>query len=182
MDFNLERFTEPNDDTNRAINSSLDIKEDPQGELYLKFYLASGRQLALSALGIREVMQQPPSKITSIPNTSPLLLGTMNFRGQIIWVVDLGQFIGESGLLNTDRPEIPIIAVELQEMLLGLAIEKLGPTDWLEAEHLQTYQNEGAAIDAFIQGVWNVEAESKPTNNLHLLDLNAVFESSQWVA
>jgi purine-binding chemotaxis protein CheW len=180
MDFDLERFTEPNEESERAINTGLEIKEDPQGELYLKFYLASGRQLALSALGIREVMQQSPSKITAIPNTSPLLLGTMNFRGQIIWVVDLGQFLGDSGLLNTERPEIPIIAVELQEVLLGLAIEKLGPTDWLEPERLEAYRNEGGAIDAFIQGIWKLGGES--SSILHLLNLSSVFESSQWAA
>jgi purine-binding chemotaxis protein CheW len=178
MDFDLESFTESNDGNERMLGANLEIKEDPQGELYLKFSLASGRQLALSAIGIREVMQQPPSKITAIPNTSPLLLGTMNFRGQIIWVVDLGQFLGDSMLLNTERPEIPIVAVELQEMLLGLAIEKLGPTDWLEQERLEAHQSQGEAIDAFIQGVWKSGSES--TNILHLLNLNAIFESSQW--
>jgi purine-binding chemotaxis protein CheW len=179
MDFDLERFIESNDDKERAIGSGLEFIEIPEGELYLTFYLASGKPLALPAISIREVMQQPPSKITSMPNTSPLLLGTMNFRGQIIWVVDLGQFLGDSGLLNTDRPEIPIIAVELQDTLVGLAIEKLGATDWLKAENLATKESPVEAMDAFIQGIWQIATESID-ETLYLLNLNAIFESSQW--
>ncbi|MFM6409953.1 MAG: chemotaxis protein CheW, partial [Microcystis sp.] len=65
--------------------------ETPVGELYLRFYLPSQEEFALSAVSIGEVIQQPLDRITPIPNASPLLLGTINLRGQVIWVADLGQ-------------------------------------------------------------------------------------------
>jgi twitching motility protein PilI len=97
-----------------------------EGELYLRFYLPSADEFALPATGIKEVMQQSPDRITAIPNASPLLLGTINLRGQVIWVADLGQFLGDSHLLNIDRGEIPVIAIEDQETILGLAVDRLG--------------------------------------------------------
>jgi twitching motility protein PilI len=52
--------------------------QTPVGELHLRFYLPSQDEFALPAFAIREVMQQPPGRITPIPNASPLLLGTIN--------------------------------------------------------------------------------------------------------
>src|SRR4028118_368020 len=84
--------------------------ETPEGELHLRFYVPSGNEFALPATGIKEVISQSPDRITAIPNASPLLLGTINIRGRVIWVSDLGQFLGDGMVLNTDRPEIPVIA------------------------------------------------------------------------
>src|SRR5919199_6294857 len=82
--------------------------ESPEGELHLRFFVPSGNEFALPATGIREVISPTPDRITPIPNASPLLLGTLNWRGQVIWVADLGQFLGDMAILNTDRPEIPV--------------------------------------------------------------------------
>ncbi|NEP44284.1 MAG: chemotaxis protein CheW, partial [Okeania sp. SIO2H7] len=60
--------------------------ENPEGELHLRFYLPSGNEFALPAMDIREVISQSPEGITVIPNVSPLLLGTINLRGRVIWV------------------------------------------------------------------------------------------------
>ena len=105
--------------TGNAQNIAPDNQElqTPVGELYLRFYLPSQDEFALSAVGICEVMQQPLDRITPIPNASPLLLGTINLRGQVIWVADLGQFLGDSSPLNTDRAEIPIIAIGTIEIV-----------------------------------------------------------------
>ncbi|MGH2412384.1 MAG: chemotaxis protein CheW, partial [Microcystaceae cyanobacterium] len=70
--------------------NSQDIPSDiqglgtPEGELHLRFYLPSHDEFVLRATNVREVMQQSPDRITAIPNASPLLLGTINLRGQII--------------------------------------------------------------------------------------------------
>jgi len=87
-------------------------------------------------VGIREVMQQPIDRITPMPNASPLLLGVINLRGQVIWVADLGQFLGDNKRLNTARSEITVIAIEEQETILGLAVERLGDMEWLDLNKL----------------------------------------------
>ena len=74
------------------LNSEFQTIQALEGELHLRFFLPSNEEFALPAIAIREVMQQPPDRITPIPNASPLLLGTINLRGQVIWVADLGQF------------------------------------------------------------------------------------------
>ena len=154
--------------------------DTPEGELHLRFYLASGREFALPATGIAEVTQPSPEQITPIPNASPLLLGTINLRGKIIWVADLGQFLGDSGSLNTDRPTIPIIAIENQDQIIGLAIERIGEMDWLDTENIQVTDSLPDNMAPFVQGQWQLNNDSE--QGLNLLDPARMLRSARWAA
>ncbi len=155
--------------------------ETPEGELYLRFYVPSGNEFALPAIGIREVIQQAPDRITPIPNVSPLLLGTLNVRGQVIWVADLGQFLGDTSPLNTDRGEIPVIAIEDQDAMLGLAVDRLLDMEWLDVEELKmATSNVPDSMAPFLRGEWLVdEVDNK---FLRLLDQVAILRSARWGA
>ncbi|MDX2097745.1 MAG: chemotaxis protein CheW [Leptolyngbyaceae cyanobacterium bins.59] len=151
--------------------------ESPEGELHLRFYVTSGNEFALPATGIREVISPPPDRITPIPNVSPLLLGTLNVRGQVIWVADLGQFLGDPNQLNTDRPEIPVIAVEDQDSMLGLAVDRIVGMDWLDTdEGIQMPTNVPDSMAPFLRGEWLIDN----TKYLRLLDQVAILRSARW--
>ena len=154
--------------------------ESPEGELHLRFYVPSGNEFALPATGIKEVISQPPDRITAIPNASPLLLGTLNIRGRVIWVSDLGQFLGDTSVLNTDRPEIPIVAVEDQDTMLGLAIDQIVGMDWLDIEQVQMPTNVPDSMAPFLRGEWVLDKESNKF--LRLLDQVAILRSARWAA
>ncbi|MEY2984647.1 MAG: chemotaxis protein [Cyanobacteriota bacterium] len=160
--------------------------QTPKGELHLRFSLSSQAEFALPAVSIREVMQRTSDHITPMPNTSPLLLGTINLRGQVIWVADLGRFLGGNISLNTDCTEIAVIAVEDQDMLLGLAIASLGNMEWLETDHLQSATHVPDHIAPYVQGEWLIselahgEAPPSPPKPLWLLDHVAVLRSPHW--
>jgi twitching motility protein PilI len=154
--------------------------ESPEGELHLRFYVPSGGEFALPATGIREVLSKEPDRITAIPNASPLLLGTINIRGRVIWVSDLGQFLGDTAVLNTDRPEIPIIAVEDQDTMLGLAIDRIVGMDWLDIDQVQMPSNVPDSMAPFLRGEWVLDKESNQF--LRLLDQVAILRSARWAA
>ncbi|WP_430015146.1 chemotaxis protein CheW [Microcystis protocystis FBCC-A270] len=168
--------------TGDAQNTAPDTQEleTPVGELYLRFYLPSQDEFALSSVGIREVMQQPVDRITPIPNASPLLLGTINLRGQVIWVADIGQFLGDSSPLNTDRAEIPVIVIEEQETILGLGVQRLGDMKWLDPDKLGSVVSIPDQIAPYVRGEWILGQESKKT--LRLLDHLGILRSSRWAA
>lgn len=160
--------------------SEIQELESPEGELHLRFFVPSGNEFALPATGIKEVLSKSPDQITAIPNASPLLLGTLNFRGRVIWVSDLGQFLGDIAVLNTDRAEIPIIVVEDQDTMLGLAIDRIVGMDWLDAEHLQLPSNAPDSMAPFLRGEWVLDKESNKF--LRLLDQMAILKSARWAA
>ncbi len=152
--------------------------ESPEGELHLRFYIPSHQEFALPAIGIREVIELSPDRITPIPNISPLLLGTLNLRGRVIWVADLGQFLGEATPLNTDRAEISVIAVEEQDIIVGLAVDSIGGMDWLDIKNLVAPTNIPDTMAPFLRGEWLLDAESNRC--LRLLDPMAILRSARW--
>ena len=154
--------------------------ESPEGELHLRFYVDSTQEFALSAAGIREVISVPLDRISPIPNALPMLLGTLNLRGRVIWVVNLGQFLGKTTALNTDRPEISVIAVEDQDTLVGLAVDKIVRMEWLAVEKVQILKNVPDSIAPFLRGEWLLD--EYPHQRLGLLDEKAILRSSRWVA
>jgi purine-binding chemotaxis protein CheW len=154
--------------------------DSPDGELHLRFFATLGDEFALPASGIREVIESPPDRITPIPNVSPLLLGTLNVRGRVIWVADLGQFLGEAVPLNTDRAEISVIAVEDQDMMLGLAVDRIVGMAWLDIDEIQMPTNVPDGMAPFLRGEWATGKGEHPF--LRLLDQIAILRSARWAA
>jgi twitching motility protein PilI len=154
--------------------------ESPEGELHLRFFIPSGDEFALPATGIKEVISPSPDRITPVPNVSPLLLGTLNIRGQVVWVADLGQFLGDLTPLNTDRSEIPVIAIEDQDIILGLAVDRIEDMDWLDVEDVQMPVNVPDSVAPFLRGEWVMDADND--HFLRLLDQVAIIRSARWAA
>ncbi len=152
--------------------------ESPEGELHLRFFVPSGNEFALPAIGIREVISPTPDRITPIPNVSPLLLGTLNVRGRVIWVADLGQFLGDSAPLNTDRPDISVIAIEDQDLMMGLAVDRIHEMDWLDIEDIQMPTSVSDSMAPFLRGEWVINPETDTV--LRLLDQIAILRSARW--
>lgn len=152
--------------------------ETPEGELHLRFFITAEGEFALPATGIRRIIEYAPDHITPVPNVSPLLLGTLNEQGRVIWVADLGQFLGQAKPMNTDRAEIPVIAVEDQGTMLGLAVHQIVGTDWLNLDELKVSATPSDSIAPFLKGEWALE-NSKA---LRLLDHIAILRSARWVA
>ncbi len=150
-----------------------------EGELCLRFDVPSGNEFAIAASGVREVMSVYLDRITPIPNASPFFLGTYNWRGQVIWVADLGQFLGDKVLVNTDISEISILIVEEQELVMGFAVHTVANTEWLNVnQNLAAEREIPAAMKPFIKGVYAISGSDTP--ELRLLDQVAILRSTHW--
>jgi purine-binding chemotaxis protein CheW len=116
-------------------------------------------------------------------------LGTLNVRGRVVWVADLGQFLGDSTPLSTDRQEISVIAIEDQDVMMGLAVDRIVGMDWLDIETVQMATNAAELTAPFLRGEWMLEGESsdplrdsKAGRSLKLLDQVAILRSARWAA
>jgi twitching motility protein PilI len=171
-----EEMDAPEFDTNETF-ASLSTPQTPEGDLYLRFFIESGEEFAFSAMGVREVLSLTPDQITPVPNVSPLLMGVLNFRGQVIWVADIGQFLGSAKLLNVERTEISIIVIEAQELTVGLAVAQVRGMEWLRIDAL--IPPSSSATDSmfpFLKGEWQGVSE-RP---LRLLDPTSILRSARW--
>lgn len=162
-----------------APNPNTPNVSSQDGELCLRFDVPSGNEFALPASGVREVMSVYFDRITPIPNASPFFLGTYNWRGQVIWVADLGQFLGDEVLVNTNQNEVSVLIVEEQELVMGFAVHTVANTEWLDVERIVPSNSQiPAAMKSFIKGVYTTAGADKP--ELRLLDRVAILRSSQW--
>lgn len=154
--------------------------ETKEGELYLRFYVTSEREFALPATVVREVISAPLDRITPIPNASYSLLGTLNLRGRVIWVADLSYLIGETNALNTERSEMPVIAIAEQDTMVGLAVDRIVGMEWLDVEEVQAHEQVlPANMAGFVRGEWLLDGTHK---SLQLLDQTAIIQSELWAA
>lgn len=155
--------------------------ETKEGELYLRFYVTSEREFALPATVVREVISAPLDRITPIPNAAYSLLGTMNLRGRVIWVADLSYVLGEANPLNTERSEMPVIAIAEQDTMVGLAVDRIVGMEWLDTEQVQTHQQAlSPGMTSFVRGEWLLDERTH--KSLQLLDQTAIIQSELWAA
>lgn len=61
---------------------------------FLKFVLLPDTNLMISLSEIAAVLKIPLGQIIPIPEMPSWVIGVYNWRGQIIWMVDLGQLLG----------------------------------------------------------------------------------------
>ncbi len=81
-------------------------------------------------------------------------------------------------MLNTDRPEISVIAIEDQGTMLGLAVNRIVGTRWLNPDKTRVSDNSPDTMAPFLRGEWVIDAEDNKT--LRLLDHVAVIRSARW--
>ncbi|MCS7030245.1 MAG: chemotaxis protein CheW [Gloeomargarita sp. SKYG116] len=149
-----------------------------QGELYLRFVLTSGEEFALPAMGVQEVAGISPDRISPVPNVPPVVLGVYNWRGQVIWVGDLSQFLGLSPV-NTNRPELSVIVVADGGVTCGLAVERVIGAEFLDIQQLRPPLSLDGPLKTLVQGEWVVgEAESV----VRLLKPKMLVDSRLWLA
>lgn len=78
-------------------------------ESLLRFHLVPETTALITITQLREVLKVDPRRIVPIPKLPPWLVGVYNWRGEILWVVDLGGFLGltplsEQSLEGTTLP------------------------------------------------------------------------------
>ncbi|MCS6782645.1 MAG: chemotaxis protein CheW [Gloeomargarita sp. SKYBB_i_bin120] len=147
-----------------------------QGELYLRFVLTSGEEFALPAMSVEEVAGISPDRISPVPNVLPVVLGVYNWRGQVIWVGDLSQFVGLPPL-NPNRPELSVIVVANGGVTCGLAVERVIGAEFLDVQQLRPPLSSEGPLKTLVQGEWSL---NQGTSVLRLLKPQALVEARLW--
>ncbi|MBE9159454.1 purine-binding chemotaxis protein CheW [Nodosilinea sp. LEGE 06152] len=107
----------------------------PLAHSYLRFSL--GRQSALlSTRQVQEAIATPAASITPMPNMPPAMLGLINRRSRVLWVVDLALLLG----LPTAYPnsqQYNLVLLQVGTVTLGLRVSQIDGILSLPHQHLQ---------------------------------------------
>lgn len=84
----LARLTKPN------------TSKKNQGDAYLKFQFGEQTSAVLSMSQAQEVFILPVGRLTAMPNMPPYVMGLLNRRSKVLWVVDLAAMLGLPEMLT----------------------------------------------------------------------------------
>ena len=120
------------------------------GDLYLRFQLTPEIPALLPMARVQEALLVPATAISPLPNLPAFVIGIMNARDRVFWVVDLGQLLGLPPIPTNPR-DYQVVVIQLAatdpesfdptdfatEPSLGLAVGQVRGVARFESQHLQ---------------------------------------------
>ena len=79
--------------SNRS-HCDVSLAEKTRGQQFLRFRLYPDTKVMLPIRQITEVLKIQFGQIVPIPQMQPWVMGVYNWRGDILWMLDLGDLIG----------------------------------------------------------------------------------------
>lgn len=79
---------------NYPLSFDKDTKSESPASQFLRFVLLPDTNLMISLSQIAAVLKIPFGKIVPVPEMPSWVMGVYNWRGEIVWMIDLGQLLG----------------------------------------------------------------------------------------
>ncbi|MBW4694892.1 MAG: chemotaxis protein CheW [Lyngbya sp. HA4199-MV5] len=106
------------------------------GEAYLKFLLDPQTPIVLPMKQVQEVLVLSANRLTPMPNMPACILGLMNRRSRVLWVVDLTRLLGTPALdLNSQQHSLVIIRPG--NLSLGVVVQQVEGMVWMTPDQIQ---------------------------------------------
>lgn len=143
-------------------------------QLYILFSLAGGKHAA--AIDCLRGVGRVPAH-TAVPNVPRWVRGVANFRGEILSLVDLGDFLGLGKAPSLDSARLLVAQAGAGEMLSGLVVERIeGETSVGASEIQPPASSTPAAIAPYLAGVLRRAGDVRAVLDLEGLLLSPAFQ------
>jgi positive phototaxis protein PixI len=147
---------------------------------FLSFNLGTKDTAVISLHHITEVLQVSLAEICGVPQMPSCVLGIYNWRGEMLWLVDLEDMLGYPSISQGVNLLSKMMAIVIQKegKSLGLLVRQLMDIEWLNAKQIKPPNAElfSQEISSLLQGYFINESE----NMIISLDAAAIIQSSMW--
>jgi len=159
--------------TSSRITLSTKQTHNNLGDGYLKFQLNQQTAAVLSMRHTQEAVIVPVESVTSMPNMPACILGLMNWRSRIIWVIDLPRMLNLESLDNRLR-QYNAIVIRVESLLLGLIVQEIkGTTKFMPDDIHSPVGQVASSLVPYLRGCVVQQKEI-----LLVLDAQAIVQSS----
>jgi positive phototaxis protein PixI len=149
---------------------------------FLSFTLGGHDKAVISLQHIIEVLQVSLADICSVPQMPSCVFGIYNWRGEMLWLVDLEELLGYPSLV----PEVNILSkmmaviLEIDGKNLGILVRNLMDIEWLEPNQMKLPSENffSPKISSFLQGYFINAVEEM----VFSLDAAAIVKSPTWAS
>lgn len=132
---------------------------------FLSFQLPAGLQAILPITQLTEVLRLAVSQIVPIPDVPPAIVGVCNWRGEVLWLADLGCLLNTPPLFGQEyhHSHHSVIVTQYQGTALGLLVSQVDRMVWCNPAQFQPIPASQAALQPspHVQGYW-LTPEGKP--------------------
>ncbi|EKV01370.1 chemotaxis signal transduction protein [Leptolyngbya sp. PCC 7375] len=133
---------------------------------YLKFSLLNDVTALLPISQLAAALKIEVSQITAIPHLPPWIMGVYNWRGEILWLVDIGHLLGGNPLhqqptLTTHYNTLLLekSSIETPERYhLGLVVHQIKGIELFSLDTIQSPSVISETLVPFLRGYWLGEA------------------------
>jgi twitching motility protein PilI len=129
------------------------------GEPHLRFQIAPDTTAVLPMQQVQEVLALPVQRLTPLPNLPERILGLMNRRSRVLWVVDLAHLLEIPGF-ERDRRHYDLVLLRIDTIGFAVAVQQIGGIVWLTADQRQPPpQHVSPQLQPFLSGCVLQESE-----------------------
>ena len=134
---------------------------------FLRFHLEPETNIMLPIEQVTEVLKISLTNIVPIPQMSTSIMGVYNWRGEILWTVDLGHLVGlnawQEQRINPVNATVIILSYPngsktkgIHKKNLGLIINSVEDIEWCALDSIQSPPNKAIAntLAPFVTGYW----------------------------
>lgn len=146
------------------------------GEQFLRLQLVAETTMLLPVRQLAEVLTIETHQIVPIPHLPAWVMGIYNWRGEILWMLDVGHLCGLAPWYQQSHTSVHSVAVlqiadDAKPQTLGLVVSQIEEIEWCDPTKIQPFTAVTSRLAAFIQGYW-----CKPNGEaLAVLDGKAVM-------
>jgi len=137
-------------------------------EQFLRLHLAHNTIALLPLQQLTEVLTIPIGQIVPIPHMRAWVIGVYNWRGEILWMVDLGHLVGLTPWYQQTSSASAHQAVVLRVYsnntsstkvkikMLGLVVNRVEDIEWCNSDSIQSPPSSTvtAELVPFLRGYW----------------------------
>jgi positive phototaxis protein PixI len=140
----------------------------PDKEQFLRLYLVPGTAALLPIQQVTEVLTLAPGQIVPIPHMPAWVMGVYNWRGEILWMVDLGHLCGLTPWYqqSISASVHKAVAMNIREdhgrssrtkgQMLGLVVDRVEDIEWCNVDEIQSLplSTVNPEFARFLHGFW----------------------------
>lgn len=143
----------------------------PIGDRYLSFYLNRQTPTLLLMEYAQEVIIVPTSRLSLMPNMPECVLGLLNRRSRVLWVVNLAQLLELPASESSDR-QYQIIIIHVKQVKLALVVQSVEGVKYFPHQNSQASTEIFTTLAPYISGCIAQENET-----LIVLDAEKIVNS-----
>ncbi len=133
---------------------------------------------------VTELVNIQIDRVVPMPHLPPGVMGVYNWRGEILWIVDLAMLLGVTKgrryrslqptiiLASSTEQRGKAIGEERQEQTIGLVVDEIAEIEWYEPEQIRPLEQRLAALSTWVRGVW----AAVTGENFLVVDGQAIFD------